>query len=82
VDRAIATGDAAPLTPRINTTTTPTVTIGGVPAPQVSFSGLTPTAIGLYQINVVVPAGVPTGLQPVVVTIGGVSSEPVNLPIS
>jgi uncharacterized protein (TIGR03437 family) len=82
VDHAIATGDAAPLTPLINTTTTPTVTIGGVPAPQVSFSGLTPNAIGLYQINVVVPAGVPTGLQPVVVTIGGVASDPVNLPIS
>jgi uncharacterized protein (TIGR03437 family) len=82
VDRAIATGEAAPLAPLINTTTTPTVTIGGVPAPQVSFSGLAPTAIGLYQINVAVPAGVPTGLQPVVVTIGGVASEPVNLPIS
>jgi uncharacterized protein (TIGR03437 family) len=82
VDHTLATGDAAPLTPLINTTTTPTVTIGGVPAPQVSFSGLTPNAIGLYQINVVVPAGVPTGLQPVVVTIGGVASEPVNLPIS
>ena len=82
VDHTIATGEAAPLTPLINTTTMPTVTIGGVPAPQVGFSGLTPTAIGLYQINVVVPAGVPTGLQPVVVTIGGVASEPVNLPIS
>jgi uncharacterized protein (TIGR03437 family) len=82
VDHAIATGDAAPLTPPINTTTTPTVTIGGVPAPQVNFSGLTPTAIGLYQINVVVPANVPTGVQPVIVTIGGVASDPVNLPIS
>ena len=82
VDHTIATGDPAPLTPLINTTTMPTVTIGGVPAPQVTFSGLTPTAIGLYQVNVVVPAGVPIGLQPVVVTIGGVASDPVNLPIS
>jgi len=82
VDHAVATGEAAPLTPPINTTTIPTVTIGGVPAPQVNFSGLTPTAIGLYQINVVVPANVPTGLQPVIVTIGGVASDPVNLPIS
>jgi uncharacterized protein (TIGR03437 family) len=82
VDHAVASGEATPPTPPINTTTTPTVTIGGVPAPQVNFSGLTPTAMGLYQIDVVVPAGVPTGLQPVVVTIGGVESEPVNLPIS
>ena len=82
VDRAVATGEPTPLTPQINTTATPTVTIGGVPAPQVSFSGLIPNAIGVYRIDVVVPAGVPTGLQPVVVTIGGVASEPVNLPIS
>jgi minor extracellular serine protease Vpr len=81
VDRAVASGEATPSTPPINTTATPTVTIGGVQA-QVTFSGLTPTAIGLYQINVVVPASAPTGLQPVVVTIGGVSSDPVNLPIS
>jgi uncharacterized protein (TIGR03437 family) len=81
VDQAVATGEAAPLTPPINTTTTPTVTIGGVAA-QVTFSGLTPTAIGLYQINVIVPAGLAPGPQPVVVTIGGVASEPVNLPIS
>jgi uncharacterized protein (TIGR03437 family) len=82
VDQAVASGDPTPATPPINTTTKPTVTIGGVPVTQITFSGLAPTALGLYEIDMVVPAGVPTGLQPVVVTIGGISSDPVNLPIS
>jgi uncharacterized protein (TIGR03437 family) len=36
------------------------VTIGGVTMPA-SFAGLTPTLTSLYQVNVQVPAGVPTG---------------------
>ena len=56
------------------TTVLPTVTIGNRPA-QVLFSGLTPGAIGLYQINLTVAADTPTGDQPIVVTIGGVSSK-------
>ncbi len=51
-----ATGTAAPASPLAVTTTTPTVTIGGVAA-QVSFSGLTPGTVGLYQVNVQVPVG-------------------------
>jgi uncharacterized protein (TIGR03437 family) len=70
-----ATGAAAPLSPYSQTTTPVTVTIGGVPA-TVSFAGLTPTYVGLYQVNVQVPPGVPTGAAvPVVVSIGGQSSN-------
>ncbi len=50
----------------------PTVTIGGAPA-TVTYSGM--TFIGLFQINVVVPAATTSGDQPVVLTIGGVSSQ-------
>ncbi len=41
----------------------PDVFIGGVQATVVPFAGLTPTAAGLYQINLTVPAGVPSGNQ-------------------
>jgi uncharacterized protein (TIGR03437 family) len=81
VDQPVPSGEPTPLSPLIHTTQTPEVTIGGVPA-QVTFSGLTPNALGLYQINVVVPSSVPAGNQPVIVTIGGVSSEAVALPVS
>jgi minor extracellular serine protease Vpr len=58
----------------------PTVTLGSVPA-KVVFSGLTPGSIGLYQIDVQVPQNAPSGLQSVVITQNGVSSQPANLPI-
>ena len=68
------------LTPAVlsNTTQVPSVTIGGVAA-QVQFSGLTPGTAGVYQINLVVPAGVPAGTAPLVVTIGGESSPAYSL---
>ena len=50
-----------------------TITIGGQPA-AVSFAGLVPPFAHLYQFNVVVPASVPSGDQPVVASIGGVTS--------
>ncbi|MCC6539931.1 MAG: S8 family serine peptidase [Bryobacterales bacterium] len=75
-----ATGEPSPAGPLAETRTTPTVTIGGRPA-QVLFSGLTPGSVGLYQINIIPAADTPTGLQPVVVTIGGIASKPVNIAI-
>ncbi len=56
------------------TAATPTLTVGGVAA-KIAFSGL-PQGIagGLYQINFTAPQGV-QGTQPLVLTIGGVSSS-------
>ncbi len=56
------------------TTATLNSTIGGVTAP-VLFSGLS-GFVGLYQVNVQVPAGVGAGSKPVVFTIGGQPSPP------
>ena len=52
---------------------TPTVTVGGFAA-QVLYVGQ-PGYAGLDQVNVLVPAGVGSGNQPVVVTAGGVKSN-------
>jgi minor extracellular serine protease Vpr len=80
VDNQPATGDPAPSAPLSRTLAKPSVTIGGRPA-VVSFSGLAPGFPGLNQVNFVVPAGTPAGVQQVVVTIGGVDAPPVNLPV-
>ncbi len=52
--------DGSPPQGTTNTVATPTVTIGGITAP-LQFSGLAPGFVGLYQINVQVPANAPTG---------------------
>jgi uncharacterized protein (TIGR03437 family) len=63
------------------TTTLPVITIGGVEA-TVTFSGLSPGFVGLYQINVRVPEGAPSGdAVPMVLTIGGVASNVVTIAI-
>jgi len=55
-----------------------TVTIGGttLPAADVLYAGVSPGSIsGLYQVNVRVPANTPDGNAPVVLRIGGQSTQ-------
>jgi uncharacterized protein (TIGR03437 family) len=77
VDTPLASGDAAPIDRLIRTTSQPTVSIGGtaVPAANIQFSGLTPSVVSLYQINVLVPDNAPTGPQSLTVSIGGATSK-------
>jgi len=71
-------------TPSTGTSTTlikPAVTIGGIPA-VVSYSGLAPGEVGVYQLNVQVPFGVPTcDAVPVVVTVGNAVANTVTVGI-
>lgn len=56
----------------------PVITIGGVSA-RVEFSGLAPWFVGLWQVNVTVPANAPTGEQRLVLTTGGSQANPVTV---
>ena len=52
------------------------VTIGGQPAPNVTYAGEAPFfAAGLMQLNVQVPSTAPSGALPIVVSIGGNPSQ-------
>jgi uncharacterized protein (TIGR03437 family) len=82
VSPAVASGTIAPSTaPFAQTLSMPTVNIGGQPA-FVSFSGLAPGFVGLYQVNAAIPNGVLPGNQSVQIIMGGSYSNTVILPIS
>ncbi len=55
----------------------PRVFIGGREVSEVSYSGLAPGYLGLYQVNVKIPDGLPSGRQPLRIEIGGVASNEV-----
>jgi uncharacterized protein (TIGR03437 family) len=77
-----ATGQAAPSNPLATTIPTPQVTIGGIPA-VVSFAGLVPGFVGLYQVNAQIPGAAPEGNAiPVILSIGGAAANPVTIAIA
>jgi len=81
VQPPLVAGVAAPPGQLENTVNPVTATIGGVAA-DVLFSGLTPGFSGLYQINMTVPGGVkPGSAVPLVITVAGISSQPVSMAI-
>ena len=54
----------------------------GIPV-AAAFAGLTPTAVGLYQMNVVVPPDTPVGVAvPLTANINGFISNSVYIAIS
>ena len=81
-DRPPATGAGSSGTAVATTRVTPTVTVGGAQA-QVLFSGLTPSLVGVVQINIKLPASLPAvGTLPLVVQFGASSSPSVNLNVA
>jgi adhesin/invasin len=94
VSPAVTDGTAAPSAPLSSTVAVPTssgttclnnqpsmcVAIGSSGFGDVKYSGLAPGYIGLWQINVVIPAGV-TGTVPVRVVINGTPSNSVTVAV-
>ncbi len=74
------TGQPAPADPLLTTLLPTTATLGGAPA-QVTFSGLAPHFVGLYQVNVQVPENAATGALPLVISNNGVASNTVTVDI-
>lgn len=77
VTAPVASGSLPPA-PAPDTLAMPEVTLANAPA-KVSFSGLAPCCVGLYQVNFQVPANLPTGPQPLQLVINGVPSNSVVL---
>ncbi len=81
VDHQPPSGEPTPLPPPLANTGVVTVKIGSGAAQVAAFSGLSPGWVGLYQVNVAVPQDAATGLQPIVISIGGVDSKTSVLPV-
>jgi uncharacterized protein (TIGR03437 family) len=78
----VADGQPAPGNPLAQATGATNVTIGGVAA-QVQFSGLVPGFVGLWQINAVIPASLPTAANtPLTVELKGRQNSSTTLAIA
>jgi uncharacterized protein (TIGR03437 family) len=72
---AVDAGLGAPFNPLAWAAAPPTLTLGGHPM-TVTYAGLTPGSVGLYQINATVPYGAPQGLSiPLAIDQGSGSTE-------
>ncbi len=74
VNSKVKSGKVSPSGMIVTTADTPTIQIAGQAA-QVLFSGLTPGFVGLYQINVVIPASVEIGSATLTVAASGRSTS-------
>ena len=76
VSQTVTAGTTTPSSPLLNVSGTVTVIVGGLSAP-VQFAGLAPGFVGLYQINVQIPATLSAGQHRVFVVLpNGYSSQP------
>src|SRR6185369_3394110 len=79
VDPPVVSGS----TPGSLSTTTNEVqlTMGDRPA-KISFAGVAPGLVGLYQVNAIVPGAIPAGSAvPITITVAGQTSPQITIPI-
>jgi uncharacterized protein (TIGR03437 family) len=80
-DVIVPSGAPSPTDPLARVTNVPVVTLNGNPV-DTQFVGLTPSLVGLYQINLQVPAGLADGTYKVVVTQSGTISNTTTLTVA
>lgn len=73
-------GAVSPTTPPAKPREPVTATVGGQRA-DVLFAGLTPQAVGLGQVNLVIPQGLAPGRHTLVITVGNQASSPAMLSV-
>jgi adhesin/invasin len=78
VDPPVPTRFGAPSNPLSRVTATATATIDGQPA-DVLFAGLAPGFAGVGQVDVVLPDRLPAGGHQLIIAIGGVNSNQVEI---
>lgn len=80
VSPPVPTGTAAPLTTLSRVSGMVEVSLAGQPC-QVLFAGLAPGFVGLYQLNVEIPASAPAGKQNLKIKMGANSSSSFTLTV-
>ncbi len=70
----VPSGSPSPSNPLAYVVNTPTLTLNGNSV-SLLFAGLTPSLVGLYQINFQVPPSLTTGNYELTITQGGVTSN-------
>jgi uncharacterized protein (TIGR03437 family) len=77
----IASGTASPSTNLATPVNSPTLTLQSIPVTNILYAGLTPTLVGLYQIDFQVPATAPNGDLQLVLTQADGSGNTTVLPV-
>jgi uncharacterized protein (TIGR03437 family) len=77
----VPSGTASPSTNLALPLDAPTVTLNGTRVTNLPFAGLTPTEVGLYQVNMQVPATAPNGDLQLVMTQASGQSNTTILPV-
>ena len=77
----VRTGQAASANPLAHTAAKTTATIGGKSA-VVSYSGGAPGFAGVSQANIQIPAGLARGDYPLILIVGGVSSNAADISVA
>jgi uncharacterized protein (TIGR03437 family) len=80
VNPPVAAGSQTPSAPLSHTVNPVTVAIGQTQA-QVLFAGLVPSYAQLYQVNVTIPSGLPSGSAVLTLSVGGQQSAPVSITV-
>jgi uncharacterized protein (TIGR03437 family) len=79
-DGTVVTGNGSPSFPLARPLNPPALTLNGSSVP-ILFAGLTPTQVGLYQVNFQIPAETPDGDIQLLLTQSGAKSNTTILPV-